>query len=167
VGTEHLLLGLARLEEGTAMRILRDFGLDGETVRNAVIRMLSGPRPKENAPAAAPFVDVGLVAAALNEAMERLIEEHAFEAAARLRERQRQLLRLVHEIEADLHRYGARVPETPPRAVAHEYDVKTLHGASDTWAAQLEAWRRDGWELLSVVQEGGAVRAIVERRRRV
>ena len=47
-----------------------------------------------------------------------------------------------------------------------DYDVKTFDGASNIWAAQLAEWRRDGWELLSVVQEGSAVRAILERRRR-
>jgi len=43
IGTEHLLLGLARENEGVAARILLDFGVDAETVRNEVIRMLSGP----------------------------------------------------------------------------------------------------------------------------
>ncbi|HLM34279.1 MAG TPA: Clp protease N-terminal domain-containing protein [Gaiellaceae bacterium] len=43
IGTEHLLLGLARENEGVAARILLDFGVDAETVRNEVIGMLSGP----------------------------------------------------------------------------------------------------------------------------
>jgi ATP-dependent Clp protease ATP-binding subunit ClpC len=43
IGTEHILLGIVRENEGVAMRILADFGVDAETVRNQVIRMLSGP----------------------------------------------------------------------------------------------------------------------------
>ena len=43
IGTEHLLLGLVRDNEGVAARILLDFDADSETIRNEVIRMLSGP----------------------------------------------------------------------------------------------------------------------------
>ena len=43
IGTEHILLGLVRENEGVAARILLDFDADAETVRNAIIRMLSGP----------------------------------------------------------------------------------------------------------------------------
>jgi hypothetical protein len=44
------------------------------------------------------------------------------------------------------------------------YRVATLEGSSDTWPGQLSEWRRDGWELISVVQEDGAYRAVLERR---
>src|SRR5919112_3282467 len=43
IGTEHILLGLLREEEGVAARILLDFDADSEKIRNEVIRMLSGP----------------------------------------------------------------------------------------------------------------------------
>src|SRR5919201_1757358 len=43
IGTEHILLGLVREEEGVAARILLDFDADSEKIRNEVIRMLSGP----------------------------------------------------------------------------------------------------------------------------
>src|SRR5688572_19114068 len=43
IGTEHILLGLVRENEGVAARILLDFGADAESIRNEVIRMLSGP----------------------------------------------------------------------------------------------------------------------------
>ncbi len=45
IGTEHVLLGLIRENEGVAARILLDFDADSEKVRNEVIRMLSGPGP--------------------------------------------------------------------------------------------------------------------------
>ncbi len=43
LGTEHILLGLVRENEGVAARILLDFDADSEKIRNEVIRMLSGP----------------------------------------------------------------------------------------------------------------------------
>jgi ATP-dependent Clp protease ATP-binding subunit ClpC len=43
IGTEHVLLGLVRVDEGVAARILLDFDADARTIRNEVIRQLSGP----------------------------------------------------------------------------------------------------------------------------
>jgi len=47
IGTEHILLGLARENEGVAARILLDFDADSEKIRNEVIRMLSGPEARQ------------------------------------------------------------------------------------------------------------------------
>jgi ATP-dependent Clp protease ATP-binding subunit ClpA len=43
IGTEHILLGLVRENEGVGARILRDREIDSETVRNEVTRTLSSP----------------------------------------------------------------------------------------------------------------------------
>ena len=53
IGTEHILLGVARESEGVAARILVDFDADPEKVRNEVIRMLSGPGVRRRAVASA------------------------------------------------------------------------------------------------------------------
>src|SRR5450755_4725170 len=55
IGTEHILLGLVRENEGVAARILLDFDADSEKIRNEVIRMLSGPgsRQRGSGPGAA------------------------------------------------------------------------------------------------------------------
>jgi ATP-dependent Clp protease ATP-binding subunit ClpC len=45
IGTEHILLGLAREKEGVAARILLDFDADAEKIRNELIGMLPGQRP--------------------------------------------------------------------------------------------------------------------------
>jgi ATP-dependent Clp protease ATP-binding subunit ClpC len=47
IGTEHVLLGLAREDEGVGARILRDLGADADRIRDEVVRMLGGafPRP--------------------------------------------------------------------------------------------------------------------------
>ena len=44
IGTEHILLGLVRENEGVAARILLDFDADSEKIRNEVIRALSAAR---------------------------------------------------------------------------------------------------------------------------
>jgi ATP-dependent Clp protease ATP-binding subunit ClpC len=49
VGTEHLLLGLIREEEGVAVQVLMNLGLHPETVRVEILRLL-GHIP-ENPPA--------------------------------------------------------------------------------------------------------------------
>src|SRR5438874_1951176 len=43
IGTEHILLGVARENEGVAARIMLDFGVDAERIRNEVVRLLGGP----------------------------------------------------------------------------------------------------------------------------
>ena len=45
IGTEHILLGLVRENEGVAARILLDLGADAETIRNEIIRWLTGVGP--------------------------------------------------------------------------------------------------------------------------
>ena len=43
IGTEHILLGMVRENEGVAARILLDFDADSDKIRNEVIRVLPGP----------------------------------------------------------------------------------------------------------------------------
>jgi ATP-dependent Clp protease ATP-binding subunit ClpC len=43
IGTEHILLGIVRENEGVAARILLDFDADAEKIRNEIVRTLSGP----------------------------------------------------------------------------------------------------------------------------
>jgi hypothetical protein len=57
IGTEHILLGLVRENEGVATRILLDLGADSEKTRNEVIRMLSGPGGHQSEPAGLTPVD--------------------------------------------------------------------------------------------------------------
>src|SRR5206468_9438983 len=40
IGTEHLLLGIAREDNGVASQILRDAGSDADAIRDAVIGVL-------------------------------------------------------------------------------------------------------------------------------
>src|SRR5438876_8359160 len=43
IGTEHLLLAIVRENDGVAARILLDFDVDAEKIRDEIIRMLGGP----------------------------------------------------------------------------------------------------------------------------
>jgi ATP-dependent Clp protease ATP-binding subunit ClpC len=54
IGTEHILLGLVRENEGVAARILLDFDADAEKIRNEIIRMLSGPGRRQAGASVAP-----------------------------------------------------------------------------------------------------------------
>jgi ATP-dependent Clp protease ATP-binding subunit ClpC len=54
IGTEHILLGLVRENEGVAARILLDFDADAEKIRNEIIRMLSGPGRRQGQGAGGP-----------------------------------------------------------------------------------------------------------------
>ena len=68
IGTEHVLLALARENDGVAMQILRGFDADGDKIRDAVLGMLSASaRPREQIGAARlgrpperPGVETGL-----------------------------------------------------------------------------------------------------------
>jgi ATP-dependent Clp protease ATP-binding subunit ClpC len=57
IGSEHILLGIAREDDGVAARLLADSGVDAETVRGAVVRE-TGARPssasRENEPSFHP-----------------------------------------------------------------------------------------------------------------
>jgi ATP-dependent Clp protease ATP-binding subunit ClpC len=50
IGTEHVLLGIVREDEGVASRILLDLDADAETVRNAVVAMVGGAPGRRVAP---------------------------------------------------------------------------------------------------------------------
>jgi hypothetical protein len=47
VGTEHILLGLVRENDGAATRILLDFDVNAEIIRDELIPLLSGPEGRE------------------------------------------------------------------------------------------------------------------------
>ena len=101
IGTEHILLGLVRENNGVAARILVDFGADAEKIRNEIIRMLSGGpgRSAHKAPEPPPveLTSPPVTQDVINE-LERLASEKTklmegkeFEEAARVAGRERAL----------------------------------------------------------------------------
>ena len=100
IGTEHVLLGLVRADEGVGAEILREHDADPERIRRAIIRMLSGsaplgepkPEPDEvelTCPPLAPEVLAELER--LTREKEAAVERQAFDEAASLREAERLL----------------------------------------------------------------------------
>jgi ATP-dependent Clp protease ATP-binding subunit ClpC len=102
IGTEHILLGLASVSDGVALRVLLDFGVGPDKVHDGVIRMLSGPAQQRASgePVAEPFEpqspplapDVGAELARLSREKEESLQRQEFEHAARLRDRERKLV---------------------------------------------------------------------------
>jgi ATP-dependent Clp protease ATP-binding subunit ClpA len=113
VGTEHLLLGLLREQEGVAAQILFNLGLGPEAVREEVLNLLGSAfdelppednSPEEDNPPEKVILDlpaeVRRAAAALDARIEQLnqekesaVLEHNFEKAAHLRDRADKLKR--------------------------------------------------------------------------
>jgi ATP-dependent Clp protease ATP-binding subunit ClpA len=168
IGTEHILLGLLRIDEGVATQVLADAGVDTDGLREAVIAAI----PERRAPpgVVAPVVpsELASLAVALEEAKRTLIAQRSYEGASRMRELQRRLTLLAQEIEEAVEsldvRFEAPVSARGDVAAQWEYDVRPLEGGSGAWPAQLRVWRHDGWELLDVVPEGERHVAILERR---
>ena len=110
IGTEHILLGLVRENEGVAARILLDFDADAETTRDEVLRMLSGthddpygragvsdPAYVPKSPPFAPQFIEDL--ARVRKEKEAAIERQEFEEASHLRQRERRLSEAARELE--------------------------------------------------------------------
>ena len=115
IDTEHILLGIVREREGVAARILLDFDADADKVRGEILRMLSGRRPVPR-PRATPVEDLGVgpefeaEIMRVRRAKERAIERQSFARAARLRDRERRLLKLARAGDAEAFRKLAAKP---------------------------------------------------------
>jgi ATP-dependent Clp protease ATP-binding subunit ClpA len=96
IGTEHILLGLAREGEGVAMRILVDYDVDEAKIRDGVMRALSGARPPGD-PAAALEPELRAEVDRVRVEKAEAIAAQEYERAASLRIRERNLLRLGRE----------------------------------------------------------------------
>jgi ATP-dependent Clp protease ATP-binding subunit ClpC len=102
IGTEHILLGLVDENGGVASSILDQFGADAATVRNEVLQTLSGSgaaagetRVPDDVELTSPPLAQEVVdeIARLSAEKERLIEQHAFDDAARIGDRESRLRR--------------------------------------------------------------------------
>src|SRR5881392_2357394 len=115
IGTEHILLGLVRENQGVAARILLDFDADAELVREATIDMLGGRRTateawrkrreQREAEAAAEKPDLAARLAQARDEKERALTDRDFERAAG-----------AQQAEAALRRALLGIPEPAPVA---------------------------------------------------
>ena len=106
IGTEHVLLGLVRVEDGVGAQVLAGFGADAEKIRNEIIRMLSGPGRRQQRRVPVPFVaespplapDVVEEIERVRREKEEALERREFERAASLRDRERKLVDAAYEL---------------------------------------------------------------------
>jgi ATP-dependent Clp protease ATP-binding subunit ClpA len=182
IGTEHILLGLFRVEEGLAARVLESLGMTVEEVRAQVARIVgqgdevtAGQIPFT--PRAKKVLELSLKEA-LSLSHNYIGGEHIL--LGLVRENEGVASRVLLDFGADAETIRDEVmrmlsgagrrksPKEPPAPkiddLRWEYGVRTLAGPSDSWVRQLSSWRREGWELLSIVEEDGERRAILERR---
>jgi ATP-dependent Clp protease ATP-binding subunit ClpA len=75
VGSEHLLLGMLREEEGVAAQVLIYLGLDLERARSEVTRLVGSSRSQAAQPAIAPVPVAPSAPAALTDEERRAIEQ--------------------------------------------------------------------------------------------
>ncbi|MBA3364639.1 MAG: UvrB/UvrC motif-containing protein, partial [Actinobacteria bacterium] len=128
IGTEHILLGLAREGEGVANRILLDVGVASSEARDEVMLALSGAHSARRPPLVRRF-DTAPFAPELDGEIERVrtakakaIEAQSFEEAAALRDRERRLVRTARDLQAAWEgREGAPAAQ-PLRSAAVGYD---------------------------------------------
>jgi ATP-dependent Clp protease ATP-binding subunit ClpA len=118
IGTEHILLGLAREGEGVANHILADLGTDADRLRNEVIRLLGAAEQ----PVSEPQLSTPPIAAELIEELRRLDDQkeqaigaQEFDRAASLRDRRRRLHNVAAELQRAWERREEERPTFPPR----------------------------------------------------
>ena len=121
IGTEHLLLGLARENEGVAMRILLDQDLDAEAIRTAVLGMLADAREGDAEAARQWAPSAPIFTAEFTQRIEKLRGEQEASIAAQIPDQAAALRteeqRLVKAARA-LERAWAGEPARPRRRVA-------------------------------------------------
>ena len=117
IGTEHLLLGLAREHEGVAARILRGLDADADRVRNQTMLVLAGPssrldRASPYEPKTPPLApEFGEAIRQAGAEKERALDGKEFERAAIARDRERRLVRTGRAVEAA---WEGRPSDEPP-----------------------------------------------------
>ena len=176
IGTEHLLLGLLREEEGLAARVLASFGVTAEDVRAEVGRMV-GPG-NEVVTGMIPFTPRAKKVLELS-LREALAMKHGYIGTEHillglLREGEGVAVRILAErggdpdvIRNEVVRIlsGAReARREPPGRVPWEYEVRTL---AELAVDELDEIGLEGWELVALTPEpGGGYTAVFKRPRR-
>jgi ATP-dependent Clp protease ATP-binding subunit ClpA len=117
IGTEHILLGVVRENEGVAARILLDFDVDAEKVHGAVMELLSGtevgPATKKSDPAdtgGALAPEVRLEIERVRARKEEAIDSGRFERAAILRNRERRMASAARRGDLRAFREESKIP---------------------------------------------------------
>jgi plasmid stability protein len=177
VGTEHLLLGLLRLQGGIAGAIAKPplaIQMDDVRRRVAVLRPATAEAPSGQI----PFTSGAKLALehALREALalkdRHIGPEHVLLGIAAVEDdpgarilvelgADTDVLRaaLLQDIAAGIAAGGVPFFRAPPPG----YRAVELTGSAEDWTATLNELAEEGWELVSIVSEGAEPRAVFRR----
>ena len=184
IGTEHILLGLLREEEGLAARVLESLDITVEEVRAQVARIVG--QGDEVTTGQIPFTPRAkkVLELALREALSLghnyIGTEHIL--LGLVRENEGVAARILLDLDADAEKIRAAVldmlagapaaglmvdpaPAWEPDAHAksEEYRVAALEGTADAWSETMNRLAGDGWQLVSVTPGDAEPRAIFRR----
>jgi ATP-dependent Clp protease ATP-binding subunit ClpA len=136
VGTEHLLLGLFREEDGVASQVLKNFGLKLEDLREEILNLLGQPPanrrdPGSTQPRDLPRTDLNTALLFLPEELlqvlkevsdrleefahqkEEAIAEHDLETAADFRDKSEMIRRQLMDVAKNLLTFLREIRESP------------------------------------------------------
>ena len=156
IGTEHLLLGLVREQEGLAARVLEAVGVTLEAVRSRIAAAgeaaPTGQIPFT--PRAKKVLELGL-REAVGLKHNHIGTEHILLGS--VREGEGVAMRILQELGVDADRVRGettRLLSAPTGGYEHAVDT---FASVDALADAYESWLREGWEIQSIT---------VQRRRR-
>jgi len=177
IGTEHLLLGLLREEEGIAAQVLDGFDITVEEVRAQIERIVG--QGDEPAAGEIPFTPRAkkVLERALRQALSLqqgyIGTEHVL--LGLIEEPKGVALRILHEFDAEPDRVrrevlrmlsgpaGLRLRSGAPTPRPWEYRVETLEDGGALTTAYLEPLGAEGWELVAIVGEPPGARLVFKR----
>jgi ATP-dependent Clp protease ATP-binding subunit ClpA len=178
IGTEHVLLGLVRIEDSVAARTLARLELDEERLRERLVEIVGrGPGAP---PGQIPFTPRSkkVLELALREALElrhdyigtehmllAIVKEGEGVAARLLREQEIEEPQVRGVVLTMLGRKTGATFEFGPATQSEEpaYLAVDLEGAAEQWTERLNGLADDGWELVSLQQLGTTTRAVLRR----
>jgi ATP-dependent Clp protease ATP-binding subunit ClpC len=180
IGTEHLLLGLLREEEGIAARVLESLGVAYDEVRAQVARIVGYGSSSSSSTGQIPFTPRAkkVLELSLREALalghNHIGTEHVLLGVARENNGVASRILLDFGVDADAIRSRVvdtlgRTPATgmprPRRGGSWEHRVEHVDVAALT-AGWLDEQAADGWELVAILPERDARTVVFKRPRR-
>jgi ATP-dependent Clp protease ATP-binding subunit ClpC len=183
IGSEHILLGLLREEEGLASRVLGSLGVELEATRQQVARL--APRGEHGATGQIPFTPgaTKVLELSLREALalghNYIGTEHVLLGVVRDKDGTAARVLLEGGLEAETVRsalldlLGEPIQAAPPgrwqrvrpRARRFEYRVLQLQSVAELTDELLSPLGDERWQLVAAVPEGSGVRVVLMRTR--
>ena len=160
IGTEHILLGLARENEGVASRILLDFGADSEKIQNEVIRALSGAGSPPFVPESPPVSpEVIAEIERVQREMAEATESGDWDRVAELGDRERRLLAGARQLTRAWRGEVEPAPRLPPVRAAEAPVIAQEIGGPGLRERSRRTWPADallaGWAMFGVASALG------------